>query len=293
MRRPSVFQLDLNQDNTFADHYIAVVKSAREVRLAEGNSTEEPGYKMPEVNALTAGDLRAALNSGFADFRRAPLFGLFFAAFYVIGGLLIVQSLFVWDQSWMIYPVAIGFPIIGPFAAVGLYEVSRRLQTGAPLNWCSILGVVRSQSGKELSWMAFVVLFVFWVWMYQVRLLIAIIIGRMSFSGLGGFAEVVFYTPQGWTFLAVGHVVGAVLSLILFSITVVSIPLLLDRDIDFITAMITSVKAVFASPFVMLSWGIIVTLSVIAAMVPAFLGLFLVLPILGHTTWHIYQKAVV
>ncbi|MEM8541899.1 MAG: DUF2189 domain-containing protein, partial [Pseudomonadota bacterium] len=133
---------------------------------------------------------------------------------------------------------------------------------------------------------------VFWVWMYQVRLLIAIVLGRMSFSGLDGFLAVVLYSQQGWIFLAIGHVVGAVLSLILFSITVVSIPLLLDRELDFITAMITSVKAVFASPMVMLGWGIIVTLSIIAAMIPAFLGLFLVLPILGHTTWHIYQKAV-
>ncbi|MEM9574322.1 MAG: DUF2189 domain-containing protein [Pseudomonadota bacterium] len=260
--------------------------------MADENLTEESGYKMPEVNILTANDLRAALSSGFADFRRAPLFGLFFAAFYVLGGLLIVQSLFVRDQSWMIYPVAIGFPIVGPFAAVGLYEVSRRLQSGIALNWSEILGVVRNQSSKELSWMAFVVLFVFWVWMYQVRLLIAIVLGRMSFSGLDGFLEVVLYTQQGWIFLAIGHVVGAVLSLILFSITVVSIPLLLDRELDFITAMITSVKAVFASPMVMLGWGIIVTLSIIAAMIPAFLGLFLVLPILGHTTWHIYQKAV-
>ena len=261
--------------------------------MAKEKQPVESGYKMPEVRAMQVSDLQAALCNGISDFRRAPLFGLFFAAFYVLGGLFIVQSLFVWDQSWMIYPVAIGFPIIGPFAAVGLYEVSRRLQNGQPLVWRDIIGVVRSQSGKELSWMAFVVLFVFWVWMYQIRLLIAIILGRMSFSGLDGFMDVVFGTQQGIIFLAFGHVIGAFLSLVLFSITVVSIPLLLDRDVDFITAMITSVKAVFASPVVMLGWGIIVTLSVIAAMIPAFLGLFLVLPVLGHATWHIYQKAVV
>ena len=108
---------------------------------------------------MEVSDLQAALSMGIADFRRAPLFGLFFAAFYVLGGLLIVQSLFVWEQTWMIYPVMIGFPLIGPFAAVGLYEVSRRLQDDKPLIWSDIIGVVRSQSGKELSWMAFVVLF--------------------------------------------------------------------------------------------------------------------------------------
>lgn len=251
------------------------------------------GYQMPEVRALTATDLKQALGEGIADFRQAPLFGLFFSAIYVLGGFLIVQSLFVWDQSWMIYPVAIGFPLVGPFAAVGLYEVSRRLRGKEPLYWSGVLGVIRSQSGKELSWMAFVMLFVFWVWMYQIRLLIAIVLGRMSFSGLSGFLDILFYTPQGWIFLGIGHLVGAALSLILFSITVVSIPMLLDREVDFITAMITSVKAVLASPIVMLGWGIIVTLSVIAAMIPAFLGLLIVLPILGHTTWHIYRRAVV
>lgn len=245
------------------------------------------------VNVMTFGDLRAALSQGFADFKKAPAFGLFFAAFYVLGGLLIVQSLFVWNQSWMIYPVMIGFPLIGPFAAVGLYEVSRRLAKGEPLDWPQILNVLRVQSGKEMAWMAFVILFFFWIWMYQVRLLVAIILGRMSFSTMGGLADVVFYTSEGWTFLAIGHVVGAVLALGLFSITVVSIPMLLERNVDFISAMITSVKAVLASPLVMLTWGVIVTLTLIAAMVPAFLGLFIALPVLGHTTWHIYKRAVV
>jgi uncharacterized membrane protein len=135
-------------------------------------------------------------------------------------------------------------------------------------------------------------LFIFWMWMYQVRLVMALTLGRMSYATLDRFVEVVLTTPQGWTFLAVGHVVGAALSLILFSITVIAIPFLLDHEADFITAMITSVRTVLASPLVMLGWGVVVTLAVLAACVPFFLGLLVVLPVLGHATWHLYRRAI-
>ena len=248
---------------------------------------------IPNVRALTVADIRTALNEGYSDFLKAPLFGFFFAGIYVLGGLLIAQSLLVWNMPWMIYPVAIGFPLIAPFAAVGLYEVSRRIAAGEPLAWNEIVSVIRLQSKRELAFMAFVVLFIFWIWMYQVRLLIALILGRASFATWESFTQTLFTTPEGWTFLAVGHAVGAVLALALFSVTVVSIPMLLDRNVDFVTAMITSVKTVAASPFVMLGWGVAVTLMVIAAMIPVFLGLLIALPVLGHATWHIYKKAVV
>ena len=260
-------------------------------------SEEQPAasqaYVMPRVNALTTADIRAALMEGLSDFARAPLFGLFFGGIFAVAGILIVLALTVWDKSWMIYPVAIGFPLVGPFAAVGLYEVSRRLEAGRPLIWSEVLSVVWAQRLRELSWMAFVMLFVFWIWMYQVRLLVAILLGRMSFSTLEKFLTLVLSTGQGWLFLAVGHVVGAALALILFSITVISIPLLMEREVDFITAMITSVRTVVASPVAMLSWGLVVTLCVILACLPFFLGLLVILPVLGHATWHLYRRAVV
>jgi uncharacterized membrane protein len=247
---------------------------------------------MPRVYALTAADLRACLAQGISDFARAPLFGLFFGAVFTVIGMVIVLALTSWQMPWMIYPFAIGFPLVGPFAAAGLYEVSRRIENGSPLDWSQVLSAVWAQRRRELSWMAFVMLFVFWVWMYQVRLLLALILGRMSFSSMEKFLTVVLTTEQGWTFLAIGHLVGAALSLILFSITVVSIPLLMDRDVDIVTAMVTSVKAVLASPLPMIGWAVCVTLAVLAACVPFFLGLLVVLPVLGHATWHIYRRAV-
>lgn len=248
---------------------------------------------MPDVNALSVADLRAALMAGLSDFARAPLYGLGIGAIFALIGAAIVLALTVWDIPWMIYPFAIGFPLIGPFAAVGLFEVSRRLEKGEPISWSIVFSAVWRQRGRELSWMAFVMLFFFWMWMYQVRLLIALFLGRLSFATLEKFFNIVLYTPEGWLFLAVGHLVGAALALVLFSITVVSIPLLMERNYDFVTAMITSVKSVVASPVVMLGWGVFVTLAIIAASLPLFAGLLVVLPILGHATWHIYKRAVV
>ena len=262
--------------------------------MAEKNEVAETRKPpaMPVVNEIGFGDLGDVLSKGFADFRRAPLFGLFFGGVFALGGIVIALSLTVWDMPWMIYPVAIGFPLIGPFVAVGLYEVSRRLESGKPLVWGEILGVIWLQRQRELAWMAFVMLFVFWVWMYQIRLLIAIILSRASFSTLERFLDVLFNTSAGWTFLAVGHVVGAVLAIALFSITVISIPLLLDREADFVTAMITSVKTVVTNPVPMVAWGIVVTLAVLLSALPLFLGLLVTLPVLGHATWHLYRKAV-
>jgi uncharacterized membrane protein len=261
-----------------------------------GDVVREPGRNsaggLPAVRAITVADLRASLLGGATDFARAPAIGLAIGALFALTGMAITLALTVWQMPWMIYPFAIGFPLIGPFAAVGLYEVSRRLETGRLPDWRAVLDVVWAQRRREVSWMALTMLFVFWIWMYQVRLLIALVLGRMSFATLDKFVTVVLTTPQGWLFLAIGHVVGAALSLVLFSVTVIAIPMLLDREVDFITAMITSVRSVLASPIVMLGWGLAVTLAVVAACVPFFLGLLIVLPVLGHATWHLYRRAV-
>jgi uncharacterized membrane protein len=251
-----------------------------------------PVSGLPMVETVSFADIRHSLGEGLSDFARAPFYGLFFGAVIALCGMGIVVALSVLHRPWLIYPFAIGFPLIGPFVAVGLYEVSRRLQSGTPLSWPEILGVIAAQRSREIIWMAFVMLFVFWIWMYQVRLLLAVVLGQMSFSSFEKFVELVLHTPQGWLFLGIGHVVGAILALGLFSLTVIAIPMLLEREVDFITAMITSVKSVVISPVPMLGWGVIVTLLLLAASIPFFLGLLIVLPILGHTTWHLYKRAV-
>ncbi|MEM6464482.1 MAG: DUF2189 domain-containing protein [Pseudomonadota bacterium] len=248
--------------------------------------------KVPDVKTVTFETIFDALKAGIRDFLRAPLFGIFFGGIFTLGGLFILACLTYFQMPWMIIPVAIGFPLIGPFVAVGLYEVSRRLSAGEPLVWSEILLVIFRQRERQLSWMAFVVLFVFWIWIYQVRLLLALFLGFKSVSTIPRFIEVVTTTQEGMMFVGVGTISGAILSFIMFSATVVAIPLLLDRELDFITAMIVSFKTVFQNLVPMICWGIIVVALAVAAMIPAFLGLIIVMPILGHATWHLYVAAI-
>lgn len=247
---------------------------------------------MPKVNSITANDVIDALAAGLADFKKAPVFGMTIGAFFALGGFFVVLSAAALNMSYLSYPAAAGFVLIGPFAAVGLYEISRRLENGEEVTWSKIFRTMWAQKGKELSWMAFVVLFIQIMWMYQVRLLLALFLGFRSFASFEAFLTQIVTTPEGLMFLAVGHVVGAILSLILFSLTVVSFPLLMEQDRDFITAMITSVRAVVTSPIPMIGWALVVTATLIISMVPAFIGLVITLPILGHTTWHLYKKCV-
>ncbi|PSL21753.1 DUF2189 domain-containing protein [Shimia abyssi] len=247
---------------------------------------------MHEVNKIDAEDIAAALKAGFSDFLARPVMSGFFGLFYAIFGLLFVWSLVWLGKIWMIIPAIVGFPLVAPFAAAGLYEMSRRLQKGEAFSWSDILTVMADQRKREMGWMAFVTLFVFWVWMYQVRLWLAIILQDVPFSGFDGFLSIVFSTPEGWTFLAVGTVAGAILSAVLFSLTVVAMPMLLDRETNFVSAMLTSIAVVRESPVVMLGWAAIISVTMILSMVPAFIGLVFALPILGHTTWHLYQRAV-
>ena len=245
----------------------------------------------PVVRRITATDIAEALSGGLRDFQAKPLYGLAFGAIYVAGGIVILLSLTAFGMVYLAYPLAAGFALIGPFVAIGLYEVSRRREAGEPISIAGIWAKVRSRG--ELGWMAFVTLFIFLIWMYQVRLLIALLLGlNASFATLPQFITVVLTTNEGLLFLAIGNAVGAALSLILFSLTVVSFPLLLDRDVDFVTAMVTSVRAVVMSPLPMIGWAAVIVVLLIVSALPYFLGLLVTLPVLGHATWHLYRRIV-
>jgi uncharacterized membrane protein len=256
-----------------------------------GRGMSISGKVDPVVRRITAADIAEALGQGLRDFQAAPLYGLAFGALYAAGGVVILLCLTALGMVYLAYPLAAGFALIGPFVAVGLYEVSRRLEAGQPLSVRDIWSTVTSRS--EIGWMAFVTLFIFVIWMYQVRLLIALLIGlNASFSSLHEFLKVVLTTNEGLVFLAVGNMVGAALSLILFSLTVVSFPLLLDREVDFVTAMVTSVRSVVASPLPMIGWAAVIVALLIVSALPYFLGLVVSLPVLGHATWHLYRRIV-
>ena len=244
------------------------------------------------MTRLTYADIFTALKQGASDFRRAPLFGLFFGGFYALGGILLYVLLAYYRSVWLILPLAIGFPLIGPFVAAGCYEVSRRISSKQPLNWNDVLTVMLRQSRREFGWMAFVVLFILWVWMYQVRLLVAFLMGFKGFASLEGFIESLAL-QSGIKFLAIGTCLGAVLSFVLFSSTVIAMPMLLHKDVDFVSALIKSWSTVPNNLGPMLLFGIIIAVLTFLALLPVFTGLILVLPILGHATWRLYEKVAV
>jgi uncharacterized membrane protein len=260
-------------------------------KLGGAPMTSVSGKVDPVVRRIKAADVAEALAQGLRDFQAMPLFGLLFGALYAAGGIAIMLCLTAFGLIYLAYPLAAGFALIGPFVAIGLYEVSRQREAGQKPSLSGIWATVRSRS--EIGWMAFVTLFIFVIWMYQVRLLIALLIGlKASFSSLNEFITVVLTTNEGLAFLVIGNAVGAALSLVLFSLTVVSFPLLLERDVDFVTAMITSVRAVVASPVPMIGWAAVIVVLLIVSALPYFLGLVVTLPVLGHATWHLYRRIV-
>jgi uncharacterized membrane protein len=253
--------------------------------------TSVSGKTDPVVRRITAADIAEAFAEGLRDFQTVPAYGLAFGALYAAGGITILLCLMAFNLVYLAYPLAAGFAMLGPFVATGLYEVSRRRENGQTISVAAIWATVKSRG--EIGWMAFVTLFIFVVWMYQVRLLIALLLGlNASFSSLHEFIATVLTTNEGLLFLAVGNAVGAALSLILFSLTVVSFPLLLDRDVDFVTAMITSVRAVVTSPLPMIGWAAVIVVLLAVSAMPYFLGLLVTLPVLGHATWHLYRRIV-
>jgi uncharacterized membrane protein len=249
------------------------------------------GRTDPVVRRIAVAEVVEALGKGLRDFQAAPRYGLAVGGFFAAGGILIVLCLTALDATYLAYPLAAGFALIGPFAAVVLYVVSRCREQGETPSVRAIVAAVRARS--EIGWMAFVAVFIFIMWMYQVRLLMAIFLGlNASFATIQQFISVVLTTNEGLAFLLIGNAEGAVLSLILFSLTVVSFPLLIDRDIDFVTAMITSVRAVVTSPVPMIGWAAVIVVLLIISALPFFLGLLVTLPVLGHATWHLYRRIV-
>ena len=245
-----------------------------------------------EIAEATPADIRAALSAGIGDLARRPVLSVFFGAVPALLGIVMIGGLLVFDQIWMVVSAGVAFPLVAPFLAAGLYEMSRRMRRGESYTATDILLVIFRQQRREFGWMAFVTLFVFWIWAYQVRLLLAIFLQWESFSTLGELATILSSTGAGAMFLGVGTLVGAFLATVLFTITVVSMPLLLDKNVDFVTAMITSIKAVGKSPRVMLAWGAVIGAMTLISIAPAFIGLIFVFPVLGHATWHLYERLV-
>lgn len=243
-----------------------------------------------EINTIGVDSLIESLADGVRDFRAAPSYGLLFGLAFAAVGWLFLALLWYFDLPFFAYPLAMGFALCAPFFAGGLYEVSRRLGAGEALSWSGIFGALFTEDKRDLRWMALVAGFALVLWMDIAAFLFFGFLGFQDFTS--SFLTDLFTTPSGLLFLLIGNLAGAFIATVVFSISVISFPMLFDRNIDFVTAMVTSVKAVQKNPMVMLLWALIIAGLLGLCLLSAFAGLIIILPVLGHATWHLYKRVV-
>jgi uncharacterized membrane protein len=263
-----------------------MTETAKTGPAAAGMSANGPG-----VRPVALGDILEILAAGLRDFRAAPLYGLFIGGVYTVGGWVLILLLLYFDLPFLVYPLAAGFAFISPFVATALYAVSRSLEQNEPLSWGKVLGSVRGAAWRDIGWMALVTGFSLFIWMDIAALLFFGFLGLKSLNAPDLLREI-FTTPMGLLFLVIGNGVGAILALAVFSFSVTSFPMLFDRDIDFVTAMITSVKVVLTNPAAMIVWCATIAGLIGLSLLSGLVGLVVVLPILGHASWHLYRRAI-
>lgn len=247
---------------------------------------------MPEMaRDLTIGDLFAALRAGWSDFVAMPQFGLFFGGVYVAVGLIVGYFSFIGEELTWLIPATAGFPLVAPFVAVGLYEASRRREAGEPLSWRGVIGALKGHGDDQILSMGVIVFVAFGFWMIVAHAIFAIFMAESGVSAHGGWDMVeALMTPSGLAMLAIGSAVGAIMAYAFYAMTVISLPMLVERKVDFLTAIISSLKTLKHNGFAMFAWAAIIAAVLFVAMLPAFLGLFVALPVLGHATWHLYRR---
>jgi uncharacterized membrane protein len=247
---------------------------------------------MPVIRSIGIADLFDCLRRGAADFWAKPSHYVMLVLIYPIVGIVLT----VWMNgfhTWpLLYPLVGGFALLGPVAALGLYEISRRREQGLDASWSHAFDVLRSPAIGSIVALGIMLLFVFTLWLTAAQALYESLFGASTPQTLGGLATQVLREPGGTTLLLVGTAVGAMFALFTLCTTVIAFPLLLDRDVGAFVAVETSFRAVMHNPLPMLAWGIIVGALVFLGSLPLFVGLAVVLPILGHATWHLYRRLV-
>lgn len=243
------------------------------------------------VKTISAADLRAALREGFSDFldKRGDL--LFIGLLYPLIGLVAATVSLGGALLPLFFPLAAGIGLLGPVTAIGFYELARRREQGQDAGWSHFLDVRKRPSFDAIQVVASVLLVIFLAWLASAAALYSALMGAAPES-IGSFLTRLFTTPEGWALIVLGNLVGVAFAVVVLAISVVSLPMLVDRDMDAGTAIATSVRAVRANKAVMLRWGATVAALLVLGSLPLFLGLAVVLPWLGYATWHLYTRLV-
>ncbi|NRB16551.1 MAG: DUF2189 domain-containing protein [Rhodobacteraceae bacterium] len=247
---------------------------------------------MPQVRRLQLSDLKYALKAGVEDFAACRSDAMFLVLFYPLIGVVMVVMGFSMNLLPLIVPMIMGFALIGPLAAVGLYEMSSRREAGFEPKWMDAFEVVRSPSFGAILMLGVYLAALFFVWMICANSVYTWTLGPESPTSLAAFVSDTFTTTAGWVMVTVGGGLGALFALAALAISVVSFPLLLDRHVGLPVAVVTSIRVLRASPVVTLTWGALIGTSLVIAAIPFLLGLVVVVPIFGHATWHLYRRAV-
>jgi uncharacterized membrane protein len=247
---------------------------------------------LPLIRSITTDDLRDALRQGAADFWAKPSHYIMLAVIYPIVGIVLT----VWMNGWytwpLLYPLVGGFALIGPFAALPLYEVSRRREMGEEISWSEAMGVIRSPAMGSIMALGVMLFVLFTLWLWSAQALYQSLFSSAPPFSLPELLVQIVTEPSGMILLIAGTALGALFALVVLATTVIAFPLLLDRDAGAYVAVETSFRAFLKNPIPMLAWGVIVGAGLFIGSLPLFVGLALVIPIFGHSTWHLYRKLV-
>jgi uncharacterized membrane protein len=244
------------------------------------------------IRRITARDLWEALREGFSDFAASRDDVLFVGLVYPIAGLVLAGLALDRNMLPLVFPLVSGFALIGPLAAVGLYEISRRRDAGREVSWVDAFGVLRSPALPSILAAGLVLMAVFLLWLAAAWEIWLLTLGPAKPASAGAFIREVLFTAPGWAMIVIGIGVGFLFAVLAFVLSVVSIPLLLDRNVGVGRAIAVSVRAAAANPGTMALWGLIVAGALAAGSLPALAGLIIVVPVLGHATWRLYRKVV-
>lgn len=247
---------------------------------------------MPVVCRIGVADLVYALERGIDDFAAFRADVVILCVIYPVAGLLLGRLAFGYDLLPLVFPLASGFALIGPFAAVGLYELSRRREQGMAASWADAFAVVQSPAFGAILGLGLLLMAIFVLWLGTAAAIYHLTLGPAPPASVAAFVHDIFGTDRGWAMIGIGFGAGFVYAVLSLTIGVVSFPLLLDREATFAVAVLTSVRAVLANPGPMALWGLIVAGSLVVGSIPLLVGLIVVMPILGHATWHLYRRVV-